>query len=209
MIENSILAKKYPEMVKTISLYYNEHHRYHHNWNHIREGFELFSKNKDFNLDLTAELAWYFHDIVYLPFNINNGLSNENLSAQFLEFFLHSNYPDFYFEHKDEIENAKKIILGTEIHKGFDDRSNFIFDVDLYCLSTHYNKFLEYRQLIREEYSWLSEEDFVNGTLHFYDKILKEEYIFNSAFGIKHWEKRARKNLEKNKEELKEFLKQE
>ncbi len=206
MIENSFLAQKYPEMIKTISSYYSEHHRYYHNWNHIKQGFELFMKNDSFKLDLTTELAWYFHDIVYLPYNINSEVSNEKLSAQFLEFFLHSNYPDFYYQYKEEIMEAQKIILGTEKHKGFDSRSDFIFDVDLYSLSGNYSKFLEYRQLIREEYSWLKEEDFINGTLNFYDNILKEGNIFNSDFAIKHWKKRAIKNIIKNKEELKEYL---
>jgi predicted metal-dependent HD superfamily phosphohydrolase len=202
MINNSIILKEYPNIVKDIENYYNEQHRYYHNWNHIVDGFSLFKENNSFTLDLTTELAWYFHDIIYLPFNFSKESSNEILSAQFIDFFLLSNYPEFYSKYKNEIKEAKKIIIGTQKHIGFDQRSAFLFDVDLSYLGMPYEIFLKYRENVRKEYSWITEEQFISGTLDFYDTLLKQESIFNTPYAKNLWEKQCRYNLLKNKQEL-------
>lgn len=94
----------------------------------------MLDKIPNFKLDFTTELAWIFHDIIYLPFNLVNNNpkhTNEKLSARFLDFFLVSNYPEFYHKHINEIEAAQKMILGTEQHVPFDKSSSVMFDVDM------------------------------------------------------------------------------
>jgi predicted metal-dependent HD superfamily phosphohydrolase len=206
-LNKSFIYNNYPDMLDKIKAYYNEEHRYYHNWLHILSGFDMFDSVKSYNADITTEIAWLFHDIVYLPFNINSELSNEKLSAQFLVFFLKSNYPKFYLDYSDEIIEATKIIIGTEKHIPYDERTKMIYDVDLSYLSLKYNDFIEQRQLIREEYSWLTDEEFNNGTLNFYNNFLKKENIFFTLHGKENLEQRCRENLNKNKSELEQNLK--
>lgn len=202
-VTNSKLFQEEPQMVKRISQYYSEPHRFYHNWQHIISGFLAFEKIPDFKMDLVTELAWLFHDVVYLPFNYGNKeSSNEKLSAEFIVFFLKSNYPQFYDKHILEIEEAQKIIIGTENHIPFDCRTEFIYDVDLSYLGLKYKKFIGARKLIREEFSWLSDEDFNKGTLNFYDSFLKKDKIFHSEYGIKKWQDKAIKNMNNDKKEL-------
>lgn len=202
-VTNSILFNEEPEMMKKISQYYNEPHRFYHNWQHIINGFLLFEKIPNFNLDITSELAWIFHDVVYLPFNYGKKeATNEKLSAEFIVFFLKSNYPQFYGHYIKEIEEAQKIIIGTEKHIPFDERTSFIYDVDLSYLGFDYKYFLEARKLIREEYSWLTEEEFIKGTINFYDSLLAKNKIFHSDFGIDTWNSKSIKNIKLDRDSL-------
>ena len=208
-VTNSDLFINQPDMVSKVKPYYNEAHRFYHNWDHIVYGFLLFDKIPDFNLDLTSELAWIFHDVIYLPFNLgqnNPNHTNEKLSAQFLEFFLTCNYPDFYKKYPHAIQEAQKIILGTEQHIPYDERSSIIFDVDMSYLGYQFEDYQKIRQLVRKEYQFVSDEVFNKGTLHFIETLLKQEKIYFSEYGFQTWEKKARENLQKNKELILEVL---
>lgn len=204
-VTNSQLLLKNPELFNQVKNYYNESHRFYHNWDHIIYGFLIFDKIKEFEVDIVSELAWIFHDVIYLPFNFNsnNDLhTNEKLSAKFINFFLQSNSPEFYEEYNSEIKEAQKIIISTENHIPFDERSSIILDVDMSYLGYSYKEFKKIRELVRKEYKFISNKDFNKGTIKFIDNLLKQKKIYFSNYGLKNWENQARMNLELEREQL-------
>jgi predicted metal-dependent HD superfamily phosphohydrolase len=208
-VTNSQLLIKHTELFNKVIPYYNESHRFYHNWNHIIYGFLLFEEIKDFKVDLVTELAWIFHDSIYLPFNFssnNKNHTNEKLSCQFLEFFLKSNDINFYNNNLSEIRESQQIILATENHIPFDERSSIILDVDMSYLGYSYEKFTKIRELVRLEYKFIDDKTFYDGTLSFINNLLTQEKIYFSEYGISHWEKNARENLKKEKESILKIL---
>ena len=204
-VTNSQLLLKYPELFNQVKNYYNESHRFYHNWDHIVYGFLIFDKIKDFEVDIVTELAWIFHDVIYLPFNFNSNNdnhTNEKLSAKFIDFFLQSNSPEFYEKYNSEIKEAQKIIIGTENHIPFDERSNVIFDVDMSYLGYSYEEFEKIRELVRKEYKFISNKDFYEGTIKFIDTLLQQKQIYFSEYGFDTWENQARTNLKLEKQKL-------
>lgn len=204
-VTNSQLLLKNPELFNQVKNYYNESHRFYHNWDHIIYGFLIFDKIKEFEVDIVSELAWIFHDVIYLPFNFNSNNhlhTNEKLSAKFINFFLQSNSPEFYEEYNSEIKEAQKIIISTENHIPFDERSSIILDVDMSYLGYSYKEFKKIRELVRKEYKFISNKDFNKGTIKFIDNLLKQKKIYFSNYGLKNWENQARMNLELEREQL-------
>ena len=49
-VTNSQLLLQYPELFNQVKNYYNESHRFYHNWDHIVYGFLIFDKIKDFKV---------------------------------------------------------------------------------------------------------------------------------------------------------------
>lgn len=187
-----------------IKHYYDEPHRSYHSWNHITQGikdFKYIEKEKIFIIEQSMKIAWLFHDIVYLPFNINSDLSNEELSLRTLEFYNSTKM----FLPLDLIEESKKLIKATEKHISFDEKSAIFLDVDMAYLGADYDIFLNVRKKVREEYSNYSDNDFAKGTINFYLSMLRKDKIYQSDYGLLRYEQNARYNMDndiKNQEKL-------
>ncbi len=181
-------------IITDIQHYYNEPHRSYHSWNHIIQGIKDFKSIEDskiFNISMDMKIAWLFHDIIYLPFNINTGVSNEELSIKFLEFY---NTTKMKLP-LNLIEESKKLIKATEEHNSFDEKSAIFLDVDMSYLGAEYNLFLKIREKVRQEYSNYSDIDFAKGTINFYKTMLRKNNIFQSNYGIEKFEEFARNNM--------------
>lgn len=127
---------------------YQEEHRAYHNLEHIVSIFKYARKNK-IELSKAQVMAIWFHDAIYDP----QAQDNEEKSAQLAEELLGSDYPDLAL--------IKSIILDTKKHEASTPESEIVLDLDLVILGLYFKEYGEYSRQIRQEYSFVPVETYV------------------------------------------------
>lgn len=138
---------------------YSELHRYYHDYSHLVELFKKLEELRDVSSlkeiikNQEKELIYqtFFHDLVYDP----KKTDNEEVSAKMFE--------DYYKQ--DDTTKSKVVagILATKSHtKPTQYEINDVFlDLDLSILSAAPEKFKEYEDNIRREYSFVPEDVYI------------------------------------------------
>lgn len=191
-----------------LSTIYTEPHRHYHNLNHIHhclreldECEELLSKHEH---QQAIELFIWFHDIVYDPKStLNEAKSAEVFEKWFGGYWQHPLY-------KGEIFSlAHTGILSTISHWNRDniDIIDYMLDIDLSILGASSNDYLDYRNNIRKEYSFVDFNQYAIKRIEVLNKILSKNKIYKTDIFNKKYEKKARYNLEKEILYLKGFNK--
>jgi predicted metal-dependent HD superfamily phosphohydrolase len=173
---------------------YSENNLSYHNWGHIQEMF-MIADSLGIKLSQSQELAILFHDVVYKA----GAKDNEEKSAYFMRKELEdTGIPE------SVIEQAEQIILDTATHQPSIPESKVVLDLDMAHLSFDFNIFLYYRDKIKEEYPYISDEDFYQGEISFFDNVLKQDKIlFTNHFSEEQLRYNLKQKILMNKEELK------
>lgn len=181
---------KYNDLIKKIKPYYLEKHRHFHTWEHIQSGLNLIEELKEqYTFSDSQIIAWLFHDIVYVPHNKKNEFDSVKV---FKSFYKNGDLKIFDV---DELI-VERIILDTIDHKPSIEESKIILDIDMSSLVLNWNKFLELRLKVLDEYSpYYSKINLKNGTLKFIDNLIKEKKFF---FQTEIFSSKYEKNLEFN-----------
>ena len=163
--------------------------RHYHNLNHIQHLLSLIESIAELSdrLSVIYFSAW-FHDYIYDP----KAKDNEINSAVSAEATLNKlNIAPVI------IQSVKQIILSTQYHQPLiNSIDNLIFlDLDLAILGTLPNKYLEYAQAIRQEYSWLGDRDYQQGRKQVLTNFLARERIYYTDYFYRELEPMARDNL--------------
>lgn len=167
---------------------YNEDHRHYHTLYHLAECLKKFAELQDYaNKPAEIELALWFHDAIYEP----NRNDNETLSAKWAYTSVLSAGLD------DKIaEHVNKLIMVTQHQKlPVTMAEKILVDCDLAILAAAPQRFQEYEQQIRKEYSFVSEHSFLTKRKAILQHFLTRPSIFNTPHFIKHYEQNARSNL--------------
>ena len=169
---------------------YSEKHRSYHNLEHIDRLLRIEAECGI--TDDAVELATWFHDVIYDP----KGEHNERKSA---DYFLSQFDGYVWYEFLSEVE---RLILATDPTKARrgTNREDFMIDVDLSILGTESTEYQSYTEAVREEYSFVPEQDFREGR----SKILNS-FLANKIFATEHFEKfeaQARSNITQELERL-------
>jgi len=166
---------------------YNEPHRKYHNLNHIIYCLNLFEEVKELSLfPEDTKLAIWFHDLIY---DTQRPYTNELESAGLAEDILRNlGYP------KIRIKNVYEMIRATSHlsvnHTNLDTK--ILLDIDLSIFGDpDYNA---YEKAIREEYGFLTEEDYKVVRKDILESFLDERIYLTDYFYDK-FEALARKNL--------------
>ena len=182
---------------------YREPHRRYHNWGHIDRLIDLFDAHLDECFDrLATELAIWFHDAIYLPGNPNN----EAESGRLLRGQAHRSMIDPVC-----VESAAILIDATRhesnklIHYPHPD-VRLLKDLDLSILGSDSATYDNYANAITFEYSKLPPRKFTSGRVRVLERILEEAHIYSNGFFMTAYEERARANLRREIEALKERL---
>jgi len=134
------------------------------------------------------ELALWFHDAVYDP----AAGDNEERSAELAKSCLAEARVS-----GDIAEIVSRLILATKKHEdGADPDVSLMIDVDLSILGREPNRFLEYEEGIRREYSWVPSFLFTSKRNEILEGFLARERIFRTAWFYEKYEAAARRNLE-------------
>jgi predicted metal-dependent HD superfamily phosphohydrolase len=183
------------ELFRELEVAYTSSDRHYHNLDHIENClnvFEAVNHRAVLRMDIVA--AIYFHDVIY----DSAAKDNEERSADFAVLRLR----DVGF-HGGFSTNVRRIILGTKHLGGLADYSSQVMaDVDLAELAVDQDTFDSNTAKIRQEYSWVLEDDFRKGRADFFGTLLSREHIYYTPQFRFLFEKRARENLERGMAKL-------
>jgi len=174
---------------------YSESHRAYHNLAHVLDCLDEFESARQLARNDTAvALALWYHDIVYDP----RAKDNEERSAELANEALNSAGLA-----QETRESITALILSTKKHDGsLDLDAPFMVDVDLSILGREPARFDEYESQIRQEYSWVPEDAFVNGRSAILESFLARTVLYGTEFFRAKYERQARENLRRSIQQL-------
>lgn len=188
----------YGELVRIVKHYYDEPHRAYHGWNHIVQGAklanELAQHSEDFHLTLAQQLAWLFHDIVYVPGTPKG--RNESMSAALLETIMQN--PHLLQKNRkeglgDAVNMAYHLILDTIHHRPSNEQSKAVLDIDLASFRDT-ESFEQSSQLLKVEFGKTSDSDFQSGHKQFLRNFIEtRSSIYSTEWCKYNWEDSAQK----------------
>ncbi|MBR5599514.1 MAG: pantetheine-phosphate adenylyltransferase [Alphaproteobacteria bacterium] len=194
-LKHRFLKLFYPECRSIAESYWNEvvsayQTRPYHNLSHIAFMFNLLDKYSSANnyKSTDMELAIFAHDIVYDVRSSDNEL---NSALQALSW-----YGAKYSKSDDLLKN---LILATKQDaKPTTTDEALLKDLDLSILGTHSPKITQnYTKGIRQEYSYLNDEEYIKGRTAFLTGLMNEKRIFQTDFFYNCFESLARENISK------------
>ena len=196
-------------MIEDVKESYSDEKRFFHNLEHLHLGYEDINEYADWYVSNVSKdpqdtgicmeqiAAWLYHDIVY---SVRDASLNERRSADIAKEKL-----------KDSdlnIELVERIILDTQKHIANIEESKLILDIDMASLGYEYDKFLFYRKKALKEYATIFPENLlIEGVLKFIDATLKNDSIYHLEYFKNKYEKRAKDNLNRYKNEILESKK--
>lgn len=188
-------------ILDTLEGLYGLPQRYYHTMHHVQymvEFFEYTVKNQE-RLNLLG-LAAYFHDAIYITDSSGRG-SGEYESAE-LAYALLSQVglsPKY-------IRNVQDLIMLTKGHHldlAETKTEKLMIAADLWALGSSYENYELVAQLIRNEYSEYSDEEFVVGRRSFLEDFLSRKRILPSLDkGFDRQNTRAFNNLSREYDQL-------
>lgn len=170
--------------------------RHYHTWQHISQMLNNCSLLSEEELTKSQKLAIIFHDVVY---DVTKK-DNEKQSAEFMV----KTVKTIDAEEERIVSIARDIILDTSNSQAINcpEFSPLVIDLDLADLASNWEVYLNFVNLIRDEYVSFSEEEWVKGRKYFLSRMLRRQFIFLTEGGKSLFEKQARDNMEKEYREL-------
>ena len=170
---------------------YAQPQRYYHTQQHLQECLTLLTEVEHLaKQPAELTLALYFHDAVYEP----QAHDNEAKSAAWAERVLTQCHASLTL-----VQRIKQLIMATQHHQiaADDNDGQLLLDIDLAILGQEPTRFNEYEQQIRQEYLWVSEQDYRVGRAKVLTGFLQRKAIYQSDYFRKRFEQQARLNLSK------------
>lgn len=184
-IEQKISKKIFLNLVK----YYSNSSRFYHNLQHIDHLLNIIEVLREKSDNFVAiQCAVWFHDVIYNTHYTNN----EEKSAEYMDIELNSlKIP------QKIIDKAKNMILKTKKHQADEDDidSQILLDADMAILGSEISEYQIYAQAIRQEYYWVSKQEYSIGRKSFLTQILTRKYIYFNEIFAQTLELKARKNI--------------
>ena len=161
---------------------YSEPHRHYHTHGHIRDMLQLVYGE-------AATAAAWFHDIVYDPTRSDNEAASAGVAAVALREL------GFTVLTTDVVT---QLIRATETHepRGLPPQALSFLDADLAILGSPRDRYAEYREAIRREYAFFSDDEFRERRRAFLDRFLTRRRIYLTDTMRDRYESNARANIE-------------
>ncbi|MBU1220934.1 metal-dependent hydrolase [Myxococcota bacterium] len=175
------------EEFQIIQAKYSEPHRYYHTLKHVYDCIRLLDSLTVEISRIEVETALWFHDVVYDP----KRKDNEHASAEFFKSHRVSAIFDTEFR-----QRICRMIENTACH--LSDQSideSIMIDIDLSILGSSFEKYNEYAELIRLEYSFVDDDTYRNGRKKVLESFLSREFIYSTPPFRQTHEKNARNNI--------------
>jgi predicted metal-dependent HD superfamily phosphohydrolase len=175
------------ELFADLTRRYAEPHRVYHTLDHIAHVLRIINDLKDLSKDLAAiRLAAWFHDAVYDP----TASDNEEQSAAYADRWLaRLRLPQAL------IRSVDAMILATKTHQAEDGDAQVLIDADLAILGADREDYTRYASAIRQEYAWLSDEDYRAGRVRVLQGFLSRERLYLTEPMHRRYDAAARRNL--------------
>jgi predicted metal-dependent HD superfamily phosphohydrolase len=167
---------------------YCEKHRHYHTLHHLDECLRHLDEVAQLAIhEPEIELALWFHDAIYDSRQQNN----EELSAAWARSSAAA--AAMPRESCDRIYDLIQVTGSHSFPKTTDEA--LLIDIDLSILGAPPDRFEEYEQGIRSEYSWVPQPIFEAKRRSVLKKFLQRETIFHTQYFIERYERQARLNL--------------
>jgi predicted metal-dependent HD superfamily phosphohydrolase len=179
--------------------HYSEPHRFYHTLSHVNHCLEqLIPIKPSLYIPEAAELAIWFHDIVYI---IGNN-DNEEKSAQFAKIFCQKNISTQAFAH--QVESHILATKHTYVSENTD--SQYVADIDIVILGQPADIFSKYESQIYQEYSSIySLSDYQKGRINFLKTLLTRP-IYSTDYFKNKYEQSAKINIQKSIQNLEKSI---
>ena len=167
---------------------YTEENRFYHSDQHIIQCLERLDQSKQAgNYHTSVELAIWFHDSIYSAGDPNN----EKNSADWFRGNAEGHLP------QDLVERVRELIVCTE-HKVLPVTAHekLTIDIDLSSFGMPMEKFVQDGRRIRQEFSDMSDEDFMAGQIRFLKKLVERTAIYSTEYFNSQYEDKARSNID-------------
>jgi predicted metal-dependent HD superfamily phosphohydrolase len=169
--------------------HYNGDGRYYHVLNHVGELLDMVSEVRDLTQDYqTIQLAIWFHDVIYDP----RGKDNEVKSAEYAREALQKlGLPE------RTVNRVSDLILKTVSHvsEKEDGDALILLDADLAPLGANEEVFSRQSEALRQEFSWIPEEEYRASRVRILNSFLSRERIYQTEWMYQARERQARNNL--------------
>jgi predicted metal-dependent HD superfamily phosphohydrolase len=175
---------------------YAQPQRFYHTQQHLQECLSLLAEVEHLaKQPVELALALYFHDAVYNP----QANDNEAQSAAWAMQVLTQCQAQ-----ETLIKRIENLIMATQHHTVTEDDTDgqLLLDIDLAILGQETTRFNEYEQQIRQEYAWVSEQDFKSGRAAVLQSFLQREWIYQTDYFRGRLEQQARLNIQAALESL-------
>jgi predicted metal-dependent HD superfamily phosphohydrolase len=190
----NINNKTKDELFQELLNCYSQGGRYYHNLTHIQFMLIQIKKMQSLAINLNSILiATWFHDSIYDP----RALDNEGKSAQYAVKKLN----DLNLE-ENLINSVEKLILITKHDNSLIHRINIpideqiLLDGDLAILGTSPRKYNNYALAIRQEYAWVSPQEYSQKRKELLKTFLAKERIYFTPILFEKLENKARFNIQ-------------
>lgn len=183
--DQQLIQKLWEELYKN----YTADGRHYHTLRHIEGLLHLTEEHKTAvqQIDLLG-FAVFYHDIIYSTTRSDNEARSAELAAKRLQ-ELH--VPE------EEIKVVQEMILATKSHQRHRlEDVNFMTDIDLAILGAEWEKYVEYSQQIRREYSLYPDLLYRKGRKKVLQHFLNQPAIYKIAIFQNRLEIQARQNLQ-------------
>lgn len=172
-----------------VSRAYFEYFRYYHTYEeHILPGLELLKSIRDLCKDSNlVELAWWYHDVIYIP----TSMHNEQLSADKAYFDC------LQLEYRNLVASiVSNLVLATQHfkHEPKTEDEKIIHDMDLAILGSEPKQYQKYVELIRKEYSFVKTDLFLRGRIELLLQFTTKK-IYLTPYFQENYEKKAQENI--------------
>ncbi len=166
---------------------YSEPHRAYHNLAHIAHCLRELNECEYPYAEELAFAIWY-HDAIYDPRAHDNEKRSLELANEVMSWGSFLRRTGGMVSH---------MIMSTK-HDGepVDDGCKTMADIDLAILGQPPSEFDIYERQIREEYSWVDDEDFRTGRLKLLTSFANRQSVYFTEHFQKKYEAQARSNLE-------------
>ncbi|MCA9899623.1 MAG: hypothetical protein KC433_15635 [Anaerolineales bacterium] len=174
--EIGIEAEAATQIWRSLVTAYGENGRFYHTLNHIEHALNVAEQLQDVAVNFTAvQLALWFHDVVYDP----RRSDNEAESAAYAERVLRPlGVSDAL------LAKVRELILATKSHEATTQNPDVwvMLDADLAILSAPPVQYDAYARAIRQEYSFVPEEQYVVGRT-----AVLQTFLARSPFYFTEW----------------------
>jgi predicted metal-dependent HD superfamily phosphohydrolase len=165
-----------------VESHYSEPHRSYHTLEHIRELLALLPQASE-----EVYAAVWFHDLIY---DLRG--ANEERSAD----VAHEALVDLRFP-RAAVDRVTKMILATRDHDPGDlpEEARLFLDADLAILGSPPQRYREYAEAIRFEYSWVPDEVFRVARDGVLRDFLAKPFLYRTDAMRQRFEDQARDNI--------------
>ncbi|WP_171522266.1 HD domain-containing protein [Acinetobacter shaoyimingii] len=173
---------------RILSTAYNESQRAYHTCQHIVECLDLLHDIRDQLHDpIAVEMAIWFHDVVYDPKSSENELRSAELMKDICSNILN----------EVRLNKVYAWIVATQHHQPTDDADlQYLLDIDLAILASEKQRFEQYEQQVRFEYSWVESSLYQIKRQAVLQHLAQMQPLYQTSYFQQYFEEQAKLNLQ-------------